>query len=686
MSSSFAPHVSRWSPTSVLLGCDYNPEQWPESVWQDDIRLMREAGVGLVAINIFGWARIEPRKGEYDFAALDRIIALLHDAGIQINLGTGTSSPPAWLALAHPEILPVVADGTTRWPGGRQAWCPSSPVFREAALALVSVVAQRYGSHPAIAMWHISNELGCHNALCYCDVSAQAFRRWLETRYGSLDTLNDAWGTAFWSQRYGSWDEVLPPRATLSAGNPAQRIDFARFSSDELLDYYRGEADIVRSVSDRPVTTNFMVTAHIRTQNYWQWAADMDVIANDHYLDHRLAEPTTELSFAADLTRGLANRNPWILMEQATSAVSWQPTNVAKLPGEMMRNTMSHIARGADAICFFQWRASQQGAEKFHSAMLPHAGTDTDIWREAVELGSLLGSLDEIVGTRVEANVALVFSWESWWAAEGDSQPSAAVKYLEQVHAAYAATRVHGVTVDIVAPGADLSAYAAVIVPSLYMVKDDEASAVTEYVKAGGTALITYFSGVVDDADRIRLDPSFATPPGAFAEVTGTWTEQFFPLLPGETVALSDGSTAQIWAERVHTTTADVVAHFSSGPLAGNPAITRNETGSGTAFYVATALDAQGYAALLASVFAAAGVETRALPAGVEVVTRSRADARYSFVINHAREEVALSLRGTDLVTGTPANGTITVPAGAVAIVRHERNVSHDRHTEEDAK
>jgi beta-galactosidase len=675
VSSSYAPHVSRWSPSSMVLGCDYNPEQWSESVWHDDIALMREAGVTLVAINIFGWASIEPREGEYDFAALDRIIELLHAAGIQINLGTGTSSPPAWLALAHPEILPVVADGTTRWPGGRQAWCPSSPVFREAALGLASVVAQRYGSHPAVAMWHISNELGCHNALCYCDVSAAAFRRWLETRYGTIGALNDAWGTTFWSQRYGSWNEIVPPRATLSAGNPAQRVDFARFSSDELLDYYRGEADIVRSVSDRPVTTNFMVTAHIRSQNYWQWAADMDLIANDHYLDHRLAHPTTELSFAADLTRGLASGNPWMLMEQSTSAVSWQPTNVAKLPGEMLRNTMSHVARGADAICFFQWRASRQGAEKFHSAMLPHAGTDTDIWRETVALGSLLGSLDEIVGTTVEASVAIVFSWESWWAAEGDSQPSSSVKYLEQVHAAYAAARDHGVTVDIVAPGADLGSYSAVIVPSLYMVNDEDAAAIAAYVAAGGTALVTYFSGIVDETDAIRLDPTFSTPPGAFAEVVGAWTEQFFPLLPGETVSLSDGSTASIWTERVHPSTAEVVARFSSGSLEGSPAITRNSIGSGAAWYVATAPDASGYAALLGAVFADAGVVTRELPAGVEVVTRSRAGARFTFVINHSLAEITIATRGTELTTGSRCDGSLTVPAGAVAIVRLENDL-----------
>jgi beta-galactosidase len=673
VSSSAATHVSRWSTDALVLGCDYNPEQWPESVWPADIALMREAGVTLVAINIFGWASLEPREGDYDFGALDRIIALLHAGGIGVNLGTGTSSAPAWLTLQHPEILPVMADGTTRWPGGRQAWCPSSPVFREAALRLVQKVAERYGSHPAVKLWHVSNELGCHNALCYCDVSATAFRRWLETRYGTVGALNDAWGTTFWSQRYGSFDEVLPPRQTVSTTNPAQKLDFSRFSSDELLDYYRSEADILRAASDRPVTTNFMVTAHIRTQDYWRWAADVDVVANDHYLDHRLPHPTAELAFAADLTRGLAGGAPWILMEQATSAVSWQPYNLAKQPGEMLRNTMTHIARGADAACFFQWRASRQGAEKFHSALLPHAGTDSDIWRESVELGATLGKLDELAGTRVEASVAIVFSWESWWAAEGDSQPSSAVRYLEQVHAAYGALRSSGVTVDLVAPGASLDGYGLVVVPSLYLVEDAAVGALEEYVAGGGTALVTFFSGVVDGDDRIRLDVSGETPPGAFAELLGAWTEQYYPLLPDEAVRLSDGTAAAIWTERVRLTGAEAIATFSDGPVTGSPAITRNRFGTGTAWYAATALDERSFAALVAGILDEAGVARVDLPAGVELVVRSNATARFTIVINPTASEVSVARAGQELITAESTE-QLRVPAGAVRVLREERS------------
>jgi beta-galactosidase len=476
----------------------------------------------------------------------------------------------------------VAADGTTRFPGGRQAWCPSSPVFREYALRLVEQVARRYGQHPALDLWHVSNELGCHNALCYCEASAAAFRVWLERRYATVEALNKAWGTAFWSQRYSSFDDVQPPRAALSMRNPAQLLDFRRFSSDALLDHYRAEAEVLRRHSPVPITTNFMVTAHIRTQDYWSWAADMDVIANDHYLDHRLPDPAAELSFAADLTRGLAGGRPWMLMETSTGAVNWQPYNVAKEPGQLVRDALTHVARGADAICFFQWRASTQGAEKFHSAIVPHAGTDTAVWREVLELSATLKKLSEVAGTTVNADTALIFSWESWWATDTEARPSQDLHYLDQVHAAYNALRELGITTDIVRPGADLSRYRSVVIPCLHMVSDQEAASITDFVGAGGRAVITFYSGIVDPDDRVRLGGY----PGAFRELLGVSSEEFAPLQPGATAPLADGTQATLWTERLRLTTAKPELTYANG----HPAVTSNHFGAGEAWYIATAL------------------------------------------------------------------------------------------------
>lgn len=665
------PSVPSTMPgTGLVLGCDYNFEQWSPQVWREDVALMRQAGVGLVAVNVFGWSSLEPRPGTYDFTDLDRIVELLHDNGIRINLGTGTASPPPWLTHRHPEVLPVMADGTTRFFGGRQAWCPSSPVFREYALALVEQVARRYGGHPAVALWHVSNELGCHNALCYDDTTAEAFRAWLIRRYGTVEALNEAWGTTFWSQRYADWAEIAPPRLALSARNPAQLVDFHRFSSDALLAHYRAEVQVLRRYTAAPVTTNFMVTAHIRNLDYWTWAPAVDVVANDHYLDHRLADPVAELSFAADLTRGLAGGAPWMLMEQATGAVNWQPYNLAKTPGELTRNSLTHVARGADALCFFQWRASTQGAEKFHSAMLPHAGTDTAVWREVLELSTTLTRLAEVAGTTVEADTAIVFSWEAWWATDTEARPSAGITYLEQVHAAYRALRELGITTDIVAPGADLSRYRAVVLPCLHMVSDADAAAVTGHVRAGGHAVVTFYSGIVDECDRVRLGGY----PGAFRDLLGVVAEEFVPLLPGQEVTLASGARATLWTERLRATDAEVVDRYADGPLTGVPAVTRNTCGAGRAWYIATALDPADLRDVLRRAMREAGVAASGPESdgSIEVIRRSGGADRYVFVVNHGAKDVEHPVHGYDLVTGEQVGGVLRVPAGAVRVVREE--------------
>ena len=669
-SSNGSAPVTPFVHEGFAYGCDYNPQQWGPDVWIEDVRLMHEAGVDLVAINIFGWCDIEPHPGEYDFATLDTIIELLHSNGIRVNLGTGTSSPPPWLTTLHPEILPVSDDGTTRFPGGRQAWCPSSAVFREHALALVEKVAKRYGHHPAIALWHVSNELGCHNALCYCDDTAAAFRLWLQARYGTIDALNAAWGTSFWSQRYGQWSEILTPRLTRSSRNPGQVLDFHRFSSAELLDYYRRETAVLRRHTNVAVTTNFMVTAHIRNLDYWSWAGDMDIVANDHYLDHRLADPAIELAFAADLTRGLAQGEPWLLMEQATGAVNWQPHNLAKVAGEMTRNSLAHVARGADGICFFQWRASLQGSEKFHSALVPHAGTDTVLWREVVALGATLDRLAEVAGSRVVADAAIIFSWEAWWAGDGESRPSHAVRYLDQVHAAYTALHQLGVTVDIVSPDADLSAYRLVVAPCLYLVSDAQAQNLGSYVAAGGHALITFFSGIVDEDDRVRTGGY----PGAFREILGITVEEFSPLLPGHVLTLDSGACASLWSERLRIDTAEVMARYLDGPLPGIPAITRNGHGGGTAWYVATALAAGALRDLVRTI----AEEARVTAVGpesagtIEVVRRVKSTSSYLFIINHGHGDVELPACGHELVTDAPVGRIVRVPAGAVRVIRED--------------
>ncbi|WP_431945230.1 beta-galactosidase [Micromonospora marina] len=661
--------MRNWHGEGIWYGADYNPEQWPEQTWAEDVDLMRRAGVNLVSVGIFSWALLEPAPGRYVFDWLDRAIDLLHDGGIGVDLATATASPPPWLAHRHPETLPRRADGTVLWPGGRQAYCPSSPVFRDHSLALVEAVARRYARHPAVVLWHVSNELGCHNVHCYCDVSAEAFRGWLRERYGDLDSLNAAWGTAFWSQRYHDWAEVNPPRTAPTFANPTQQLDFLRFSSDEQRAQLRAERELLNRLVPQPVTTNFMIGTGIKYLDYHSWASDVDVVANDHYLTAADPQPQVNLALAADHTRGVAGGAPWLLMEHSTSAVNWQPRNVAKTPGQMRRNSLAHVARGADGVLFFQWRASRAGAEKFHSALVPHAGPDTKVFREVCRLGADLRALAEVRGSRVDADVAILFDYEAWWGAELDSHPSVDVTYTDRLAALHAALWRAGVTADVVHPSADLSRYRLVVVPTLYLVRDADADALRRFVEAGGTAAVTYFSGIVDEHDHIRLGGY----PGAFRDLLGVRVEEFFPLREGETVRLDDGARADVWTEWLHAEGAEVLAAYTDGPLPGVPALTRNAVGAGAAWYVGTRLDDDATDRLVARLLAETGVRPPVdAPAGVEVVRRRSADRSWLFVVNHTTEPARLAVSGVELLGGVRCDGTLEVPAGEVAVVREE--------------
>jgi beta-galactosidase len=657
-----------WIVDGMAFGGDYSPEQWPESLWPEDIALMQRAGVNSVNLGVFSWGLLEVADGVFEWGWLDRILDLLHAGGIAVNLATPTAAPPMWLMQAHPEIATVDANGVRTAQGGRLAWSPSSSTFRRYALRMVRALAERYGAHPAIRLWHISNELGNENSRCYSDETAAAWRVWLERRYSGIDELNQAWGSAFWGHHLTSFSQVEPPRAARTGHNPGLLLDFERFTSDALLGHYVAERDVLREVTPHlPVTTNFMIMNFTQVDDYERWAEEVDLVANDHYTISADPLRHTELSFSADRTRGIAHGDPWLLIEHSTSAVNWQPVNRAKEPGELTRNSLAHIAHGADGALFFQWRMSSAGAEQFHSGIVTHTGTDSKIFREVEQLGATLRRLAPVVGSRVEhAQVAVLFDHDAASAMSVGRLPSSLVTPLDLPKAFHRAFSARNIAVDVVSSKSDLAGYSVVVLPTLYLASGETAAKLTAFAESGGHVVVSYLSGIVDETNRVRTGGY----PGAFRELLGIHVDEFFPLFESEGVELDNGWSATLWTEALEPRGATVLARYSSGVLTGYPALTRMTVGRGTTTYLATKPDDASLETFVGELAELAGLQVIArADVGLELVRRVGPADTYLFAINHTPSIVTLHEGGLDLVTGTEHSGSVEVAPGSVVVL-----------------
>ncbi|WP_326785176.1 beta-galactosidase [Streptomyces sp. NBC_00151] len=654
------PSLSDATRGRILFGGDYNPEQWPEAIWHEDVRLMKEAGVNSVTLGVFSWARIEPRPGAREFGWLDRLMDLMHEHGVGVVLATPTSSPPPWMGRLHPETLPRDEDGRTEWWGSRQHFSHSSAVYRSRAAAVTEDLAARYAGHPALTMWHINNE---YCTVDHGDEAATAFRRWLQDRYGTLEALNTAWGTAFWGQAYDDWHEVLPPRHAHYMKNPTHVLDFRRFTSDMLLECYVAERDIVRRHSPgTPVTSNFMPMWV--GQDAWRWAEEEDVVSVDLYPDPRDPLGAQHGALVQDMTRSQAAGGPWMLMEQAAGAVNWRGVNHPKPRGLNRLWSLQAVARGADAVCYFQWRQSRQGAEKFHSGMIGHAGERGRTFQEIKRIGAELAALaPHVTGTRVGADIAILHDWNSWWAGAHDGRLSAENDCAEVVRAWHRALWEAHLTTAFAHPEHDLSAYRMVVVPQLYLLTDTAIENLLAHARAGGTLVCGFLTGVADEDDRVR--------PGGMDErlrdLFGIRTlHEWWPLDAGEKV-VCDSFSGTLWSEEIEPDgTAAVEARYRGGELDGLPAV----LSKGTARYLSTLPEPAALRALLAAAADRAGVRPvlGRLPDGVEAVRRGD----LLFLLNHRRDPVTVEVPGShrDLLGGAAVRDSVRLERhGAVVLV-----------------
>lgn len=635
-----------WNQDKIAYGGDYNPEQWPEETWEEDMRLLKLAHIDTLTLNVFSWAALQPSEETYCFDKLDKIMELARANDMKVCLATSTGAHPAWMARKYPEILRTDERGVRRKFGGRHNSCPNSPVYRKYSVKLAERLAERYQNYDNIVAWHISNEYGGE---CYCENCEKAFREWLKKRYGTLEKLNHAWTTAFWGHTFYDWEEIVLPDLRSehmeSERTTAQTIslDYRRFNSDSILECFRLEYEAVKKhTPDIPVTTNLM--GAYKPLDYRKWGKYLDFISWDNYPSNE--DSFSQTAFYHDLMRGAGGGKPFILMEQTPGQQNWQPFNALKRPGVMRLWSYQAVAHGSDAVLFFQMKRSIGSCEKYHGAVISHAGHEhTRVFREVAELGRELEQMgNEIIGSGIRAETALIFDWENWWAAEYSAGPSVNLNYKEQVLHYYTALHRQNIPVDIIGEEDDLSGYKLVISPLLYMTKPGVDERIREFVKKGGAFVTTCFSGYVDENDRVITGGY----PGRLRDILGVWVEESDALPEHRNnrfIYRNQEYSAEILCDIMHLEGAETLAEYQEDFYEGTPVVTCNSFGMGKAYYVGTCSGDEFYRDFIRELCREQQIASAAeLPEEVEAVRRTGEQAEYLFLLNHGEKEQEISI------------------------------------------
>ncbi len=656
---------------NIYFGGDYTPEHFPREVMEEDMRLMKKAGVNMATINVFSWGQLQPAEDVWEFAWLDEIMDTLAANGVVADLGTATASTPAWMAKRYPEILPVDESGIRFNHGSRQTFNPNSPKYRELSAKLVRKLAERYKGHPALAMWHVNNELSQMVNYDFSEITIRKFREWCKARFGTCEKLNRTWGMHFWGNNIYEWDELMPPMKTAHQVNTSLLLEWKRFTNECYMEVARAETDILREITpDTPITTNFLY--EFGMLDYHAWADMVDFISVSSFPDPKVTNHPGEAALSHDMMRGLKDQ-PFVLLEQAPSQVNWRLANVNKKPGVMRLWSHQGMAHGSDSFLFFQWRASVHGSEKFHSAMVPHIGENSRVFREMTTFGNELPNLKEIVGSDVQADVAIVLDYNNWWTVEFTPGPTALLSYLDNVKAYHHALFEQNITTDVIPYDRDLGKYKVVIAPLLYMVKPGFRESVETFVSEGGTFITTFFSGVVNEYDEVFQGGY----PGPLSDVLGLKVEEFEAMKPyvKNSLVTGDGTyEASLWCDVLQLGSAEPLAEFGDDYFKGRAAVTVNGFGKGKAYYVATLPENSFLRKFLKGICSDQDVDpVLDAPENVEAVIRSDGDSDYLFIMNHNYEAVEVTLPGgefIDLLTQAKIERVIELDAVGSAVLR----------------
>lgn len=634
-------------------GGDYNPDQWQAypDVLDEDMRLMKLANCNCMTVGIFAWAALEPEEGHFDFSFLDKTINDIYKNGGRVVLATPSGARPAWLSHKYPEVLRVREDGIKNTHGMRHNHCFTSPIYREKVALINRKLAERYGHHPAVVAWHLSNEYG---GCCHCELCKNAFREWLKKKYGTLDVLNHQWWTAFWAHTYTDWNQIDPPSSIGESSTHGLYLDWKLFVSHQSIDFMKHEIRCVREGNPEiPVTTNLM--NFFRDIDYHDLAKEVDVIANDIYPawrggveDIRVA---SDAAACHDLMRTLKHK-PFMVMESTPSHVNWSSYNKLKRPGQHVLASLQAVAHGADTIQYFQWRKSRGAAEKLHGAVVDHVGNEhTRVFKEVSELGARLKQLESVLGTHTVSRVAMIFDWSNHWAlndAQGFQRYDK--KFMPTFNRHYHALWKKGINTDIVGWDDDFSQYDLIIAPMSYLVPKRGIEKLERFVEAGGTLMATYTLGMVGENDLTYLG---GFPAGKLKDVFGIWNEEIDTLYPEESNTVAYGGktyTAVDYCEVIHPSTAQTIATYSSDFYNGCAAATVNCYGKGKAYYVAFR-DTGDFSDLLTErLLEECGIVSDfdgALPYGVTAHSRTDGETIFVFLQNFTTETQYTSTRKT---------------------------------------